>query len=729
MRRVAALFLFLAALFACSTASAATGNRLRLVYIPNSNPVFPGTQTVAMGAATRVGFGGSPLGYANPIVLGVSRWLGITSQVDKDSAPVTVFTLDERNMLVPTNAGAAITSTNYGTAWTSAHANGPYTVTVAEYIDAARTIPTGATTTITVPVSANVAHVREATSAVNGCLKNCATIKPDGCLNPPTCTTFNSTINQLNTTVTTGTSLTGGGTVVLRDAGTTTVSPTPFNPLDQEYRIRPLATYAGGSGRITFVSETVDNGPDAYGNPFQNKNGFQFGGGLKMDTAVSGDVNIPVDMTHMWCYVTSPTALLACFQWASNTTGTNNSGLGSGVNLSYIRFEESSTAKLIEGAKWHTAATMDHNYCINIDKCLLSAGNTTVTDNIGTQLPDDFIDIGYCGNDVERNWSFDWAGLYPDHGDFIQHNAPTLGNFTCDYGTVAYNFEYIPNYQLNRGDSPQGHFQRELASLGNFYENANFSNNILLSQAANMLYIARHNAPSIKYSTILQHFSSGQPFTGTGSISGSTLTITAVSQGSVTVGMSLANTAGGTCDSLPPYTSVRCGQYVVAQLTGSAGGIGTYTLGLTQDAIASQAINSVQTSAIVQVDPIVGDGTQGTNLTVLNTVTNAYNFSRQNGIITLTNAQTMTASAANNTTAFPAWTQGSNPGVRTRAALITALAPALGLAVASGGVMNPDGSYNGALFPANDAGDICWNNGAVFDHTKTCAQLGTTKAQ
>ncbi len=55
------------------------------------------------------------------------------------------------------------------------------------------------------------------------------------------------------------------------------------------------------------------------------------------------------------------------------------------------------------------------------------------------------------------------------------------------------------------------------------------------------------------------------------------------------------------------------------------------------------------------------------------------------------------------------------------AAYAAALAPKTGGPLdASGGA----GSWYGAVTPINDAGEYCWNNGGIWDHTKTCAQNG-----
>ena len=123
--------LILALCFILAASSAhATGDRLRLIYIRQANPAFPATQQVSFGTKTLVGAGGSPMGYASPQLLTTpafsgTRWLRIESQVDHTGAASFVWTLDDRQMLVPTNkvsnAPAPITSSNYDTLWTTTH--------------------------------------------------------------------------------------------------------------------------------------------------------------------------------------------------------------------------------------------------------------------------------------------------------------------------------------------------------------------------------------------------------------------------------------------------------------------------------------------------------------------------------------------------------------------------------------------------------------------------------
>ena len=79
--------------------------------------------------------------------------------------------------------------------------------------------------------------------------------------------------------------------------------------------------------------------------------------------------------------------------------------------------------------------------------------------------------------------------------------------------------------------------------------------------------------------TLTGNTGSSYNFVGTGSIAGSILTITAVSSGALAVGSILSG------------SGVSPGTAISAQLTGSAGGIGTYTLSISQT-VASTTINA-----------------------------------------------------------------------------------------------------------------------------------------
>lgn len=85
----------------------------------------------------------------------------------------------------------------------------------------------------------------------------------------------------------------------------------------------------------------------------------------------------------------------------------------------------------------------------------------------------------------------------------------------------------------------------------------------------------------------------------TGSISGTTLTVTAVASGSVVPGM-LLSTAGG----------VTAGTYITAFVSGTYGGVGTYTIGTNNGTIASTTLSATRKYYIQW-------GTTGSNSTTM----------------------------------------------------------------------------------------------------------------
>lgn len=672
-----------------ATPAAALGNRLRLVYIAPPSPL-PATQTVRFGVKTLVGFGGSPMGYANPQNLGFTRFLCITSQTDASAGSVSLFTIDERSMLVPKNGAGA-----YGTTW-GGPSNGPYTVNVQESYTACGTnnataSPTGNTTIITVPIDAATATIREMTSVLRGCNTNvmvCASLHPDGGTGA-----FSSTTHQLNTMLTTGTPLVLGDTIKGRDG--------QFNPTSLGYRVRPLASYTG-SGRLTITSETWDAANDANGNP-RLQHGYQIGA-IIFDAAVAGAVVWPIDFSHVWFYFNVPgPAQGAMFAYAGSSTG---------VGFYYNRVELGSLVSdhnLTNGLSLKGAATVDHNHFLALRTDVLGTTSLTVSWNICENQSDDFLIMTGANNNITDNFCFNWRGQKLNHMDFMQSLGQQSG------GIVAFGSELRNISVINAGDisgtSPQGSFNDD-STYGNGYSGAVVKNNILNHVAPQQTLLTFFDAPTYSYNTVLaqtgitggaSQFNIQAP-TITASISGTTLTVTNAAVGSITPNALLIG------------SGVTAGTVIVSQLTQGAhcpsvtgtgapgvGCTGTYSI------TPSQTLTSRSMTA----------GKGGTDATITNNVYNSYNLSAQHGTVTTTDSLTFALSGAAYLTAFPNYVAGANPGIVTRAAAIHAFTPA-NLAVGSGGVKNADGTISGALFPANDFGEVCWNDGSVWDHTAHC---------
>ena len=97
----------------------------------------------------------------------------------------------------------------------------------------------------------------------------------------------------------------------------------------------------------------------------------------------------------------------------------------------------------------------------------------------------------------------------------------------------------------------------------------------------------------------------GQGFTGTGSISGTILTVTAAGTNTLAVGATINRSAGNLIQPTDT-TYIRGGTYIVNQLTGTTGGVGTYTVSVSQT-VTSTAIGAVAACADLTVAaPLTG---------------------------------------------------------------------------------------------------------------------------
>lgn len=116
-------------------------------------------------------------------------------------------------------------------------------------------------------------------------------------------------------------------------------------------------------------------------------------------------------------------------------------------------------------------------------------------------------------------------------------------------------------------------------------------------------------------------------------------------------------------------------------------------------------------------DAVPGGGTNSTGGTYNRNVCHGYDFAAQGGTVTKTPdpnqsiGTTMTAILV----AFPGMASANYNYPCNRANRLKSATPP-NLAVASGGVVNPDGTVNGALFPAVAPAVIgAWNDGSVYD--------------
>lgn len=624
------------------------GNAQAIPRGTSNTVLWPTTQTVPFGVKTRIGYGGSPTGYVNQAALGASRWLKVTSQKDSGGNNVSLFGVDDRNMLVPCLAvsSAGKCTSTYAGSWGSP-ATGPYTVVISEYSDAGRTVATGNSTTVTVPIDANEITIREMTSAANGCLVNCEVDNPDS--DSPT------QIFQFQKAVITPL-VVMGDKIVWRSGN--------FNPT----RLRFIAVTASspytGTGCpvavsgmpncIDVVSEVEDNSLDANGN-LNLQNGAIIGG-IQM---ASGDGNIamPFLFDHLYFYTNSNSSSLG------NLMSTNNT-VGYGYSTIYSRFE--SGCSVTDSPNYfsvNNSSIADHDHFIACPWTSnpsavggiaigMSGGPGTVTNSVFENLNGDAIDLFDGPFTVTNNLMFNWSVNDPlSHPDSQQFDGVEDGG-SYPLGTSAYNFSVLGNEYPN-GGGPQGFafVQNNGGTLHNgIWTSATFNNNISWSTAANAS--AYNNTNNILH-TVNTEFS---------------LTGIIPSDGA----------------SIETPQCVNC--------TGTSG---------------------------------------GTNATFTQNATNSLTYALQQGVVTATDNKIIAYSnnPAIYTGCFPNYVGGGgNTMLTNRAAIITFSTPAA--SAAGSGCRASDGTYPGALTPADSTGHACWNvvGLTAFDTTKTCAAQGLTQA-
>ena len=139
------------------------------------------------------------------------------------------------------------------------------------------------------------------------------------------------------------------------------------------------------------------------------------------------------------------------------------------------------------------------------------------------------------------------------------------------------------------------------------------------------------SAPTYADNVIFDTLSSATAYTvtfsagasGTGSISGTTLTVTAVS-GTLTVGASI-NRNQNTPSQPTDATYIAGGTYIVNQLTGTTGGVGTYTVSVSQTSSSASFAQMPSCADITVSGPLTGavttDGTSSVRPSIYGSMT------------------------------------------------------------------------------------------------------------
>jgi hypothetical protein len=267
-----------------------------------------------------------------------------------------------------------------------------------------------------------------------------------------------------------------------------------------------------GTTRLTVDAEHPDSAPNENGNPIRNKSGFQFGGGISLDSFKSGDVSFPLDFKNMWSYVNvrAPHPGAAGKSDFYYPAFTHSSG-GYGEGYYHSRCEQGPSAIVtdpVTGGPYEMQFVVgkhDHTFNLNYDySCgkffVATAGGNHAEWNVAEKALDDIFDAQKSNNYFGYNWAFDWhAGA--GHNDFIQH-------ITSAGDTNSYT-GWVNEYNLASLGDTAGQTAGFQCMFGNtvtasFTSGAIFRNNACDQALVNGIAFAKFNAPVVKYNTILQ---------------------------------------------------------------------------------------------------------------------------------------------------------------------------------------------------------------------------------
>ncbi len=374
------------------------------------------------------------------------------------------------------------------------------------------------------------------------------------------------------------------------------------------------------------------------------------------------------------------------------------------MNVSYTRFEtgpdvtdhNATGAILTRGT-----ATFDHNHFLTLGKgiSVQTISTSTITNNVCEGLTNDFVTLNGPDNLITDNFCFNWAPKAGNHVDFVQHLGIQSGA-SYALGSELRNISVRnKNPVLSTGSDAQGLFNDDTVPPFHI-TGATIRNNLINQTLSNGVTLTYVDSPTVSFNTGLQVIGSTNP-----SVLSSHLTVTAGKGGTggtftknifnATVLLSQIGPITNTLNAVLPaingnYLSVFP-SYIQGNdigLVNRAAAIAMFHpaigLVLTGNTHSSTLIDGISSTAGVS-DGMAVNGAPVTysDTTLLQQV---YVVSHTSTSITL--------SIATNTT-----TTGVSIGL---------------------GAEAPDGSYLGALFPANDFGEVCWNDGSVWDHTAHC---------
>lgn len=463
--------------------------RMRGAAAPAPSSNLPATQTINWGAKTRTGYGAHLLAYEG------AGTLSIVSQKDASNADVTIWQMGQ-NALSWKGASA-----NYSTA-PPASLNGPYTVVVTDGTDSS---------TVTINVVANAAHIREMTSVANGgrwATDSMYTI--DG--TTATGGVWSFQIGAMLEANTPSYWVTLGDTIWCRDG--------VFNPQVSAWDMSVRAAASrGGTGELTIRSETVDATVDANGYPY-NRHGFQIGrlspgqnGTAGVTKVVWQDIYFCNNSANM------PTNALGILTYIDSATGFRHVNCGfetgpNGANAAYVGgmfrlLSDTATSGVRSTIESCTFRNMAHG------TTALTGNGFTLTGNLfDTLLDTDCMQGNTNSYDfiILDNVALNCISTTGGHTDFFQHLGITNGA-TYPFGQMKRNIAYKSSCQMTfLNDTTSGFWDVGTVDV---------ENNICIASQYNLLYVIYANSPVLRWNT---YFSpeSASPITGQFRLGGGT---------------------------------------------------------------------------------------------------------------------------------------------------------------------------------------------------------------
>jgi hypothetical protein len=470
-----------------------------------------------------------------------------------------------------------------------------------------------------------------------------------------------------------------------------------------------VASYTG-SGRITIRSETPDTSIDANGNA-NRKHGFRKGNMYLNGADNTG--TYPFDFRDIYFLNNTATPSVQSFI-ALN-------GLNRGFGVYNCRFEcgpevldptqhvgiSFKGSNIIDGSYFKRCG----GYAITID-ALAVAGTASITNNLFEGLTADGIEFAGSNVTITSNFGFGWTTNLGDHADPVQCTGD--GRIAGGSGYVDGTYTSVP-----------------LSGAGAVAVLATVT--VSSGAVTNAVITSFTTCPAL---TALTTANTNLGGSGAG-FSYTTSTATGPTFAPITKNIFVNDTTGRMqsgfwiSDQLEPGR-VRSGVYKnnIVYMGGGTGHAMTLTMHDAPVAQFNTLLADPYCPAFPSANPQIetlGGGINGGTIT--HNFVNSINMTLQAGSPTLTpNASkanipgldvavsiTPAALLAVNRVAFPNLPANqSDIRWKSRAGCLYFFTPAAGVAVASGGAMNVDGTYCGALFPAGTGqANGAWNDGTV----------------